>query len=899
MEILRFCNVGYSESIRNIPSRSQEFFPGRISILHGLLLPSNYMNPHFILVCTLLLCSKLFAQPEHIHIAKKADWVKDIKYNSTAKPDAEQRSSYYYLLIDDQENTVAQEAYQHIAYVILTSEGIQEMADLQFDFDPAYEELIFHELKIIRGASVINQLSKNIQVIQREESMERYLYDGTRTAVFNLKDIRVGDIVEYSFTRKGYNPVHLGHISRTFYHDSFIGVDKRFTEVTVSDSRLIKIKSAGPEKIPHATNNVGNLTSYSWSSGPTTPVDWDVNTPAWYENENYSMISDFPSWTEVGIWASTLFELDDADVLKIKNEISTKFISESPEAYALEVVQFVQDEIRYLGFESGINSHKPYPPVKVYEQRFGDCKDKSLLLITLLRARGIEAYPMLVNTSLKEQIDERLPAGNIFDHCVVKLMLNGKAVFIDPTISNQGGQLSDYYFPDYRRGLVIDESIDGLDSLPTPLASSITEEQTFEVGSIGGEAILTVRTTYTGSEAEYQRAEFARSSLESIQKNYQEYYSNLYPDIQKMEDLVFTDHRGDNVFKVEEKYRISTFWKPLENDPSKIYCQMYPQSMAHYFEVSKSIQQRKSPYRLSYPVDYHHHIHIKLPEDWAIVPEDEIIENDYYQYEHEIRINNNELSKYTHYKTKKDHIPAEHIDTYIRDHEKMWNNLVYQLSYDNAIAEAKQNVWPGLITTILTIVLSVFLMFRLYKRYDPEPELRYLRGTPIGGWLVLMALGILLTPLRLLYDLGTSTDVINGTGWLSWLTAKEYGYFAVGFISHVYNLMKLLFSVLLIVLFFERRSSFPRLMTIQLAAHAAMMIIDTLVARSLSDNPASVEFKDMIQAIISSAIWIPYLQVSKRVKETFVIRTNNDEPDDTELPEEAEVDAQSNSVETS
>src|SRR5690349_10777808 len=79
------------------------------------------------------------AQPEGIRFEKKSSWIKPITFDSNAKPEIGQSSSYYYLLSDEQENTVTREDYYHYVYTILTSEGIQEMSDLQFDFDPTFQ----------------------------------------------------------------------------------------------------------------------------------------------------------------------------------------------------------------------------------------------------------------------------------------------------------------------------------------------------------------------------------------------------------------------------------------------------------------------------------------------------------------------------------------------------------------------------------------------------------------------------------------------------------------------------------------------------------------------------------------------------------------------------------------
>jgi transglutaminase-like putative cysteine protease len=850
------------------------------------------MRPHFLVAFAIFLCisSLIIAQPQGITIGKKNSWAEAVTYDPHSKPSQDEAASYYYLLIDEQENTLLQEDYYHYAYTILTSEGIQEIADLTFDFDPAYQQIILHEVKIIRGNNSINQLSKDIKVIQREQSMERYQYDGTKTAIINLKDIRVGDIVEYAFTRKGYNPVHKGHIARTYYFDFYESIDKYFKKLILPASAEPEMKSLGEDVPQPLVKNTGSAVHYTWSPGRIKQKDYETGTPYWFNTNRRVMISDFKSWKDVGEWAKGLFEDGYKDVERIKSDVAPAFKSQDNADYILEVIRFVQDEVRYLGFEGGINSHKPYPPMQVYEQRFGDCKDKSLLLITLLKARGIEAYPMLVNTSLQDKIEDRLPSGTIFDHCVVQIVFNNKTIYIDPTWSNQGGDLDHYCFPDYKRGLVIRDEISGLEELPEPESPTTTEIQNFELLTIGGEAMLSIRTSYTGANADYQRAEFSRTALETIRENYKQYHANLYPDITEFEPLTFTDDRKGNVFIVDEKYKIPTFWKPIENEEQKLSCIFQPMSITSYFDVPKNIQQRKTPYQVTHPIDFYHEIHVKLPEEWTIAPIDQLIENEFYQYEYTVTQSDNEIHKSTHYKSKSDHIPAENISQYVTDHTKMYNGLVYQLTFDKSIAEAEDTKWPGVLTSILTVVGAVFGCFALYNKYNPAPVRYMVSGSPIGGWLVLMAFGVVFSPIRMCYELVTQPELFSGAGWITWLAAKRYDLFTYTFITQVYNICKLLFSVLIVVLFFQRRTSFPLLMTIQLATSFIIVTADGLIAKYALDDSA-VSSEESVRAFVAALIWIPYLQMSQRVKETFVIRNHNrdEEQDGTEVEEQAEV----------
>jgi hypothetical protein len=823
----------------------------------------------------LIVLTNSTAQSTLVRSGQKSSWIETVTYDPESRPSEGQAAGYYYLLMDEQQNTATQEDFFHYSYVVLTTEAIQNMSDLTFDFDPSYQQMTVHEIRIIRNNASLDRLPTDIKAIQREESMDRYLYDESRTAIVHLKDIRVGDIVEYSFTRKGFNPVHKGHIARTFYFDFYQSLDKYFKKLIIPASTDVVFKNLGDSVPEPAITTRGGLVHYTWSLDKPDPDSYDDNTPDWYNTSKIAMISDFESWKKVGDWAHELFVVSQTDREKIKKEVALQFKSGDDADYILEVIHFVQDEVRYLGFESGVNSHKPHSPLQIYEQRFGDCKDKSLLLVSLLEAKGIEAYPVLINTSLKDKLDDRLACGNIFDHCVVQILFEGKKIYIDPTISSQGGDLNHYHFPDYRRGLVIDNEIDGLDELPTPETATTTEMQTFKVLTIGGEAELTIKTSYQGSSADYQRAEFAQTSLETIQKNYKQYYANLYPDITESQKLTFHDDRSRNVFIIEENYKIASFWRPIEKEENKISCILQPQSITHYFDVNKNIQQRTSPFHLQYPVDFYHHIHIQLPEEWNIAPIDQLIETDSYLYEYSVKTSEREISLLTHYQTKKDHVQADKIAEYVADHGKMYGNLVYQLTYDTSAPAASDSKVPGAVLPILSIIAGMFIMFIIYQRYDPKPARYMVHGSPIGGWLMLLALGTVLSPIRIIIDLVKDPDLFAGSTWFVMLSAKRYAFSAYLIISQVCNIFRLLFAVLLAILFFQRRTSFPMLMTIQLVMSFVISLIDTSVARSMVDDVSEYGYSDAGRALLVAVIWAPYLNISQRVKDTFVVRTRD------------------------
>ncbi len=827
-----------------------------------------------VLIFFFFLPCSIFAQ--QVSIKPAPAWVVPHRPDVAAKPNAKDAASSYYLLIDKQDHVEKQTDFYHYAYKLLTNEGVQEMSDISVSFDPSFQKLTFHQCVIHRDGKIIDKLGAgNIRTIQREESMDRYLYDGSLSAVINLQDVRAGDIVEYAYSIEGYNPVYEKHYTNTVYFDFTVPYEQFEERIVLPADKKIYIKYFNNEVKPEV-RTTGTSTEYRWSLHRVSAVVAEGNEPTWYEGYRFVQITDFKDWSEVAMWATKQFEVTESERKKLQSKTDEMFKGLDKAALILKAIHFVQDEVRYLGFESGLNSHKPHAPLNVFEQRFGDCKDKSLLLATILNIYDVEAYPMLVNTTLRDHTSERMPSHTMFNHCVAQIVHNGKSIFIDPTISNQGGALENYYFPTYGQGLVVSTKSHDLLTLPGPGEASINEEHTIDMADIGGEAILSVQTVYKGVEADIQRSDFASRSAGQIQKDYLTFYTNLYPNIAVVDTVRMEDDREANTVTIHEKYKVPGIWTTRDGDEEKLYAEFYPLTLENYFSVPKS-QMRKVPYRLAFPLSYEHTIRINLPEAWNITPDNKNIETSYYKYDYYISYNENDhaIILQTLYKTKSDHIPASAMASFIEDHGLMMKNLSYNLFYDKSLVNASGISWFAIVITLATFVVASWFALRLYNYYDPEPELMGINGAPIGGWLVLIAIGLIITPFRIIYQLFFTTTFYDEITWLSGWRLGNYTLLGLTVFELVYNIAIVIFAILLIVLFFERRSSLPKLIIIYFWMNVAISVVDAIIGFAyLTDTAERNEtYKTLFRNLIAAAIWIPYFHTSTRVRETFVERS--------------------------
>ncbi|MDT0121688.1 DUF2569 domain-containing protein [Paenibacillus sp. RRE4] len=157
-------------------------------------------------------------------------------------------------------------------------------------------------------------------------------------------------------------------------------------------------------------------------------------------------------------------------------------------------------------------------------------------------------------------------------------------------------------------------------------------------------------------------------------------------------------------------------------------------------------------------------------------------------------------------------------------------------------------------------------------------EHRPLGVSGLGGWLILIQIGLWFTVIMLLVQINQSMLTILNTETWEVLTAKDSGLYhplwaPVIIFETVFNLMFMVFTVYVIVAFYRKKAMLPRLMIIFYSLSLAVGVVDYLllyqipIARELEDGSS---IRDIARSVIACAIWIPYFRKSERVKNTFV-----------------------------
>ena len=810
-----------------------------------------------------------------VHISPKPTWISVCKpYNQ--KPSLRTvEDGYFFELVEHQVQVEKQADYHHSIREIVSEAGIQNGSEISISFDPTFERLDFHEITVWRDNKPQNRLKASaFRVLADEKDLSDFIYQGTYSALCILDDIRKGDRIEYSYTITGRNPIFHGRFCEFLYLQSYQTIEHQYTSLIFSDKRKINIKSFNGLSKPKISQSNG-LKKYEWEDFQIKPALYDDNEPSWYDARAYVQVSDYNSWSEVTDWALSI----NPPKINIKGELAVQIAKlksasgNDKEKYFRDAVKTVQDEVRYMGIEIGQYSHRANDPEKVFSQRYGDCKDKSLLLVSMLRAGGIDANMVLINTNMTSRTDKFIPANDVFNHAVVVATLNNKQVWVDATIDYQRGTGTDIWFPDYGEGLILETGNTGLTNIPISPTGQITCEEKFIVKNEKSPVDFIVSTTYTLHQADKIRDRLASSGMAETEKNYLDYYAKTYSKIEAKDSIAVIDDEQKNVLTTIEKYKVSDFFKK-DTTSGKFNADFYADCIKQ--ELPSITNQTKTPVDVNYPFDEDYTIKVILPSGWDVTPDHHEIKRDAYHFTSDYAASGDTLSLNYRFAYLKDYVSFEKIDEFKQDIKQLSNDyLAYSIDIPaNGDTNSSSTLNQWMLNFALLIVLIMGVAGVLIYRKETNGIVFSFGSTfvPLGGWLILIVIGLFITPIAGIINL-INTGYFNISIW------NKFGAYSYGAALKAHLLFDVAGRVILIgyavfclVLMLNRRDILTKYMIGYLSYRLIFSIANFMFIAFVTHYKIPDTYpKATLYSLIYAAIWIPYFIKSSRVKETFIV----------------------------
>ncbi len=363
------------------------------------------------------------------------EWVDVVVLDGEARP-----SNSPVVLFDHQARINDGELWTHLTTAIAldSPQALTRFGTVSASWLPDKGDLIVHSVEIIRGAEVIDVIEGGAQfeVIRRERGLESRLLNGALTATMNVPGARVGDILRLSYSTT---------LSDQALRENVQWQSGLITEPFPLESGRVSVSWPGDLEVSRVRIGEGDVSEpvltggfYTWSADlpleEPKPVPDDA--PMRYQLGELMQVTTYQSWADVS--SSMVQHYVTEDSIPAGGELADRIAdissaSDNPLERAALALQLVQDEISYLlnGLNGG--NYLPQAPNETWENRFGDCKAKSLLLLAMLEELGVEAELVLVKTQGGDALPGLAPMPGNFDHIIVRADIDGVSYWLDGT----------------------------------------------------------------------------------------------------------------------------------------------------------------------------------------------------------------------------------------------------------------------------------------------------------------------------------------------------------------------------------------------------------------------------------------------------------------------------------
>jgi len=325
----------------------------------------------------------------------------------------------------------------HIVVKILNERG-KDYAEIGLDYESIREKAEFLYARMIKP---------NGQVVEIEEGdvkdVVKYfdypLYSNVRTKIISMPEVEDDCIIDYKarweitelLNQKDFSYILPLQGQEPVFHQKFTlvlpkgyefrakGYDPGYTRVEI-DFNPIKEERDG-------------WVYYRWNFGQAPEIIDEPFMPPYAEAIPYFAISSFKDWKDIYQWWKSVYE----DKLLTDEEMERKIEelldgTSDDWAKAKAIYEFCAKEVRYVAVEYGEAGFKPHSAIETFKNRYGDCKDQAILLVSMLRSAGLKAYPVLITTEGSWPVDAEF-ASLVFNHALGCVEIEGRLIFLDPT----------------------------------------------------------------------------------------------------------------------------------------------------------------------------------------------------------------------------------------------------------------------------------------------------------------------------------------------------------------------------------------------------------------------------------------------------------------------------------
>jgi hypothetical protein len=316
---------------------------------------------------------------------------------------------------------------EHVVDQIQT-EGGKRLGEISIYYDQKREEVGDVE------AYTITPDGKKIKTekIQDINDPNNYgVYSDRRKKIISMPNVVIGSSIDRRNTVFVKKPIIENNFYETFSITHGYPVKESTFKLIAPKGMKLQIRNLNTDIKPLVTHS-GNDVIYVWKSGNVDKIESEEYMPGSLEIDQRITVSSLADWKQLSEWIWSLNKKN----LRISPEMKKK-VDEivggktSVQEKIQAVIEYLQKDFRYVSMNIDSHGYEPHPADEIFANRYGDCKDQTLLAIALFSEIGVKAWPVLFSTWTELNRDDLLPMPAFFDHVILYFELDSKGYFTD------------------------------------------------------------------------------------------------------------------------------------------------------------------------------------------------------------------------------------------------------------------------------------------------------------------------------------------------------------------------------------------------------------------------------------------------------------------------------------
>ncbi len=372
-------------------------------------------------------------------------------YSTAQHPDAD------VLMVEDQ-TRIRYETDGTYCYIsdmalkILTEKGRQEKSNIEIGYNTAYGTMRFVRAEVAKpdGRIVPVDLAAQSRESINQGQMDANIYDPSQKSVkLTVPDLGIGDVLRYTVASEQTKTVVPGTWGDLFTLEETFPISHAVYEIDAPAARplaRIELKAGIPGTVTSRMEKNGDRIRYIWEVRNVPRMFEEPKMPESYTVAQRLLVSTIPDWETLSKWYWELSKprLDHVNpAMKEKVRELTESLTSRQEKIEA-IFRFVSQDVRYMGItiENEAPGYEPHDVSLTFDNRYGVCRDKAALLVSMLRLAGFDARPVLIYVGPKKDPEVPLPW---FNHAITAVRNeDGSWQLMDATNENTRDLLPAY-----------------------------------------------------------------------------------------------------------------------------------------------------------------------------------------------------------------------------------------------------------------------------------------------------------------------------------------------------------------------------------------------------------------------------------------------------------------------